>query len=157
MKNIPSIPPICDEIGCEYFQWNDLNPDNESRIKHLVSVVNLESIEPFESYKIQYATTPNDVHGVVVHVIKNKNKSKNEGYIPRHKRPEWDVVRNTLQPFVYDDGSCIVNQKCTINKNEPGTVTNGDVWDVVRRLNSNTVEIKLHNNNTYTVSSIMSK
>lgn len=60
-------------------------------------------------------------------------------YIPRSKRPEWQVVGILGKIYVYDDGSCIVGDKCTVNSD--GVATAGTKWYVMERIDTNIIRI----------------
>lgn len=55
-------------------------------------------------------------------------------YVPRSKRPEWQIVGLLGKIHVYDDGTCIVGSKCSQNDN--GYATLGSDWIVLERVKS---------------------
>ncbi|MFI3175123.1 MAG: peptidase G2 autoproteolytic cleavage domain-containing protein [Bacillota bacterium] len=75
------------------------------------------------------------------HMKENPEMNKDEKYIPRSQRSEWDVVGLMGKLIVIDDGTCAVDGFCDVGAE--GIATEGDRYLVMERLDSSHIKILL--------------
>jgi hypothetical protein len=59
-------------------------------------------------------------------------------YIPRSKRKEWSQIGLLGKLYVYDDGNCVVGERCDCIG---GIAVPGNKWQILERSSENTISI----------------
>ena len=142
----------------EYFEWADGNPNNEDRVGYMVQL-NEEKIELAQSIDefigVVSATAgfiggacSLDWHGIYLrdvfgryitdengNPVINPEYDENKNYIPREKRPEWDIVGLLGQVVVRQDGTLKVGKYIDC-KNGVATSADSGKYKVLKVINN---------------------
>lgn len=127
-KNLfPQIYGENNVIMKEYYEIEkDIREDNLTAIDNFLNTL------PDDSLKSQLVNTLDDTSRdrPICNVISDSYDPQ-ETYIPRSQRPEWQIVGLLGKVYVYDDGTCTIGSKCTVNSE--GVATDGDKYYVLER------------------------
>lgn len=149
----------------EYFEWDDENINNEDRIGLFVTLKNnkitvADCKDSFicgvissgssiigNSHEEQWKNTyKKDIYGRVIvdennNPVLNPEYNRDNVYIPRSKRKEWDVVGMLGVLIVRDDGTCIPNKSCRVIDGGIASLSSVGGFRVLERLSDNVIKI----------------
>jgi len=149
----------------EYFEWLDNNENKEDRTGLFVTLEGkyIRIANKNDSYILGVVSACPSVVGdaqedqwgdmykkdIFGRIIKEQNipiinaeYDNTKKYIPRSKRTEWAAIGMLGKLVVIDDGSCKVNELCTIGENGVATNSNeGKGYYVMARLDENHIQI----------------
>ena len=149
----------------EYFEWLDNNENKEDRTGLFVTLEGkyIRIANKNDSYILGVVSACPSVVGdaqedqwgdmykkdIFGRIIKEQNipiinteYDNTKKYIPRSERTEWAAIGMLGKLVVIDDGSCKVNELCTIGENGFATNSNeGKGYYVMARLDENHIQI----------------
>lgn len=149
----------------EYFEWLDNNEKKEDRTglfvtlegkyirianendKYILGVVSACPSVVGDAQEDQWGDMyKKDIFGRILKEqnipIINTEYDNTKKYIPRSERPEWAAIGMLGKLVVIDDGSCKVNELCTVGENGVATNSNEEKgYYVMARLDENHIQI----------------
>ena len=142
----------------EYFEWADGNPNNEDRVGYMVQLNEnqIELAQSIDEFIGVISATAGfiggacslDWHGIYLrdvfgryitdengNPVINPEYDENKPYIPREKRPEWDIVGLLGQVVVRQDGTLKVGKYIDC-KNGIATYADSGKYKVLKVINN---------------------